>query len=332
MTNHGSCFPISLPQRVPRLFAILYLLQIFLTTRKQHTALRVARQLKITLVRIVDICIRQSPIGRFGVISIAEGFVASDIRRQFMEGQMKHRLEGPSQSVPSSDDIIDLTLEDSSSEKSQDNRLSPTVGTRSSIVIGAEQDDFFAHAQDEQPPGSNVSVHVSFDEEESMPGRTSPIIISSDSEDDGMQIPEEAEGTLSPALSYLTLDQLLSNAYPLTNVSTTPSVDISDSTRRWGWNCDDSQSSVTSAEDSSTDEAQTGNPPATVGDETSGMDLIKQRLVTGGNVEEILDELPPEQRRRIQDYLEVSATSCHRSRINRVDGKSKWVSASSFDS
>lgn len=291
-----------------------------------------ARQLKITLVRIVDICIRQSPIGRFGVISIAEGFVASDIRRQFMEGQMKHRLEGPSQSVPSSDDIIDLTLEDSSSEKSQDNRLSPTVGTRSSIVIGAEQDDFFAHAQDEQPPGSNISVHVSFDEEESMPGRTSPIIISSDSEDDGMQIPEEAEGTLSPALSYLTLDQLLSNAYPLTNVSTTPSVDISDSTRRWGWNCDDSQSSVTSAEDSSTDEAQTGNPPATVGDETSGMDLIKQRLVTGGNVEEILDELPPEQRRRIQDYLEVSATSCHRSRINRVDGKSKWVSASSFDS
>ena len=71
---------------------------------------------------ISDIRIRQSPGGSFAIVSIAEGFKAFDIRRQFLgEGSSKKASEERSERPSTPHDVIDLTLEDSSSEKGDDN-------------------------------------------------------------------------------------------------------------------------------------------------------------------------------------------------------------------
>ena len=178
-------------------------------------------------------------------------------------------------------------------------------------------DDTPEETQGETGSSNNVSASAATNHEcLIIPSREpSPMIISSDSEKEAAPaVPNEVERSISPALSYLTLDEMApgTEAYSVAQPVVEPS-----QRRKWNYESE-SDENETSDEDSSMDEEHNVHPLPLMREEPSEMDLIVGRLLAGeeSRVEKILKDMPLEQRRRVQECMTSTVTSHSRGRAN----------------
>ncbi|KAI0092792.1 hypothetical protein BDY19DRAFT_507415 [Irpex rosettiformis] len=143
------------------------------------------------------------------------------------------------------------------------------------------------------------------------------MVISSDSEEEAAPVLNEVEVTISPALSYITLDDHAPGAVSTRGTAAQP---IAEDLQPQRWNPYDLEGSEGSDEDSSTDEdeGRSVHPTPIIREEPSEMDLIVERLLAGeeSRVDKILKDIPLEQRRRVQECLKSTGPSRSRRRVS----------------
>lgn len=157
--------------------------------------------------RILDIRLRDSPTGRFATVTVAEGFKAEDIRRTLLAAIFCKRRVVPHPSSgathdnasiprPLSHETMDLTLDNTQeTNKYRTPRISTSGSPHEDVITAHRTGNAIVVDREAAQEVSAVPEEYGPTEE--------PMSISSDSDPAEVQIPDDP---LSPALSYLTLD------------------------------------------------------------------------------------------------------------------------------
>ncbi|KAI0692659.1 hypothetical protein BC835DRAFT_38860 [Cytidiella melzeri] len=170
--------------------------------------------------------------------------------------------------------------------------------------------DAVKKAEEEQCSESqHAIIEYNQTQEEEMSGRASPILISSDSEGYHVEPAQNEDGdTVSPALSYLTLDEHPRQDAPPEGDIEEQQVAESSAMQATHpvYASDDTESSEDDELDSSDSSAQ---PAAVASTALSGTDLLVQRLLDGDEASDVLKDVPAEQRSRVLTFLNMGALS-----------------------
>jgi hypothetical protein len=288
-----------------------------------------------------DIQVRGSSHDRFAVVSVGEGFSASDIRRPFARNGVSTPVD---QKLPIADvrnptissstvhmhfpnEAIDLTQEDSNDEGQNESHHVTSIPSAVDIDKDSDSNSVTPGTRNRVPsdrkdvkyaPNVNQSSSISW------------IVISSDDEPSQVNpelAQDQAEPTISPALSYLSLDD---NCEPLRALSArTRSLSLAEpsqqqDSQQTSYVDRESDATSTSSDDNQSDGSQVRPQPVhepIAG--PSGMELLIQRLVEGGNADDVLEDASPEQRTRIQAFLTTNPSSGSRSRVANGSDKSR---------